>query len=156
MRIDILTALPSLFDSIFNASILNRAIKSGIVKIQTHNLRDFSESKQNKIDDYCYGGGAGMVLKIEPIAKCIRYLKKNRKYDSVIFMSPDGENLNQKISNDLSQAKNIIIICGRYKGIDQRVRDLFVDMEISIGNYVVSWEDDIIKKRRTFLLFMIY
>lgn len=138
MRIDIISALPSIFNGIFNTSILHRGIKAGIVTIKIHDLRSFSNHKQNKIDDYSYGGGAGMVLKAEPIAKCIRELKKKRKYDKVIFMSPDGEMLNQKISNKLSQAKNIIIICGRYKGIDQRVRDIFVDLEISIGSYVVS------------------
>ena len=124
MRIDILTALPSIFNSIFETSILQRGIKSGIVKI--------------KIDDYCYGGGAGMVLKPEPLAKCLRNLKKERKYNKIIYMSPDGQELNQKLSNNLSQLENIIVICGRYKGIDQRIRDLFVDLEVSIGEYVVS------------------
>ena len=112
-------------------------IKSGIVKIKIHDLRDYSDSKQ-KIDDYCYGGGAGMVLKPEPLAKCLRNLKKERKYNKIIYMSPDGQELNQKLSNNLSQLENIIVICGRYKGIDQRIRDLFVDLEVSIGEYVVS------------------
>jgi len=138
MRIDIITALPSILKGVFNTSILQRGIKKGIVNIHLHDLRNFSEHKQKKIDDYCYGGDAGMVLKIEPIAKCIRFLKNKRKYDTIIFMSPDGQQLNQKIANKLSQNKNIIIICGRYKGIDQRIRDIFVDLEISIGNYVVS------------------
>ena len=138
MRIDILTALPSIFNSIFETSILQRGIKSGIVKIKIHDLRDYSDSKQKKIDDYCYGGGAGMVLKPEPLAKCLRNLKKERKYNKIIYMSPDGQELNQKLSNNLSQLENIIVICGRYKGIDQRIRDLFVDLEISIGEYVVS------------------
>ncbi len=138
MRIDIISALPSIFNGIFDTSILHRGIKAGIVNIKIHDLRNYSNHKQNKIDDYSYGGGAGMVLKAEPIAKCIRELKSERKYDKVIFMSPDGNPLNQKLSNKLSQVKNIIIICGRYKGIDQRIRDLFVDLEISIGNYVVS------------------
>ncbi len=138
MRIDIITALPSILKGVFNTSILQRGIEKGIVNIHLHDLRNFSEHKQKKIDDYCYGGDAGMVLKIEPIAKCIRFLKSKRKYDTIIFMSPDGQQLNQKIANKLSQNKNIIIICGRYKGIDQRIRDIFVDLEISIGNYVVS------------------
>ena len=138
MRIDILTVLPSIFNSIFETSILQRGIKSGIVKIKIHDLRDYSDSKQKKIDDYCYGGGAGMVLKPEPLAKCLRNLKKERKYNKIIYMSPDGQELNQKLSNNLSQLENIIIICGRYKGIDQRIRDLFVDLEVSIGEYVVS------------------
>ena len=138
MRIDIISALPSLFESIFSSSILHRAIKTKIVKIKIHDLRDYSENKHKKIDDYSYGGNAGMVLKIEPIAKCITLLKKQRKYDIVIFMSPDGDLLSQKTCNQLSQKKNIIILCGRYKGIDQRVRDIFIDQEISIGNYVLS------------------
>ena len=138
MRIDILTALPSIFNSIFETSILQRGIKSGIVKIKIHDLRDYSDSKQKKIDDYCYGGGAGMVLKPEPLAKCLRNLKKERKYNKIIYMTPDGQELNQKLSNNLSQLENIIVICGRYKGIDQRIRDLFVDLEVSIGEYVVS------------------
>ena len=138
MRIDIISALPSIFKGVFETSILNRGIKAGIVKVEIHDLRSYSNHKQKKIDDYSFGGGAGMVLKPEPLAKCIRALKKERKYNKVIFMSPDGKQLNQKISNKLSQLKNLIIICGRYKGIDQRIRDLFVDLEISIGEYVVS------------------
>ena len=138
MRIDIISALPSVFKGVFETSILNRGIKAGIVKVEIHDLRSYSNQKQKKIDDYSFGGGAGMVLKPEPLAKCIRALKKERKYNKVIFMSPDGKQLNQKISNKLSQLKNLIIICGRYKGIDQRIRDLFVDLEISIGEYVVS------------------
>ena len=138
MRIDIISALPSVFNGIFDTSILHRGIKAGIVKVEIHDLRSYSNHKQNKIDDYSFGGGAGMVLKAEPIAKCIRELKSKRKYDKVIFMSPDGKLLNQKLSNKLSQIKNIIIICGRYKGIDQRVRDNLVTMELSIGDYVLS------------------
>jgi len=138
MRIDIISALPSVFKGVFETSILSRGIKAGIVKVEIHDLRSHSNHKQKKIDDYSFGGGAGMVLKPEPLAKCIRALKKQRKYNKVIFMSPDGKRLNQKISNKLSQLKNLIIICGRYKGIDQRIRDLFVDLELSIGEYVVS------------------
>ena len=138
MRIDIISSLPSLFESFFASSILNRAIVNKIVKVKIHDLRDYSENKHKKIDDYSYGGEAGMVLKIEPIAKCIQNLKKKRKYDTIIYMTPDGDMLNQKKCNELSQKKNIIILCGRYKGVDQRVRDLFIDQEISIGNYVLS------------------
>ena len=138
MRIDIISSLPSLFDSFFSTSILHRAIKRSIVKIKIHDLRNYSENKHKKIDDYSYGGEAGMVLKIEPIAKCISLLKKKRKYDTIIYMTPDGEVLNQKKCNELSQKKNIIILCGRYKGVDQRVREIFIDQEISIGNYVLS------------------
>ncbi len=138
MRIDIISSLPSLFNSLFSTSILHRAIKKKIVKIQIHDLRDYSENKHKKIDDYSYGGEAGMVLQIKPIAKCINRLKKIRKYDTIIYMTPDGNTLNQKKCNELSQKKNIIILCGRYKGVDQRVRDLFIDEEISIGDYVVS------------------
>ena len=138
MRIDIISALPSVFKGVFETSILSRGIKAGIVKVEIHDLRNYSKHKQKKIDDYSFGGGAGMVLKPEPLAECIRALKKERNYNKVIFMSPDGKQLNQKISNKLSQLKNLIIICGRYKGIDQRIRDLFVDLELSIGEYVVS------------------
>ena len=138
MRIDIISALPQLLESFFSTSILHRAIEKKIVNIKIHDLRDYSDDKHKKIDDYCYGGEAGMVLKIEPIAKCIKELKNKRKYDTIIYMSPDGNTLNQKKCNELSQKKNIIILCGRYKGVDQRVRDLFIDQEISIGNYVLS------------------
>ena len=138
MRIDIISALPQLLESFFSTSILHRAIEKKIVNIKIHDLRDYSNDKHKKIDDYCYGGEAGMVLKIEPIAKCINELKNKRKYDTIIYMSPDGKTLNQKKCNELSQKKNIIILCGRYKGVDQRVRDLFIDQEISIGNYVLS------------------
>jgi tRNA (guanine37-N1)-methyltransferase len=138
MRIDIISALPAVFKGIFDSSILQRGIQAGIVNVEIHDLRKYSNNKQNKIDDYSYGGGAGMVLKAEPIAKCIRTLQRKRKYDTIIFMTPEGKELNQKMSNKLSQLKNIIIICGRYKGIDQRIRDVFVDLEISIGRYVVS------------------
>jgi len=138
MRIDIISALPQLLESFFSTSILHRAIEKKIVNIKIHDLRDYSDDKHKKIDDYSYGGEAGMVLKIEPIAKCIKELKNKRKYDTIIYMSPDGNTLNQKKCNELSQKKNIIILCGRYKGVDQRVRDLFIDQEISIGNYVLS------------------
>lgn len=137
MRIDIISPLPQLLHAPFSTSILARAIDKKIVKINIHDLRDYAQNKHKKIDDYSYGGGGGMVLMIEPIAKCIEKLKKQRKYDSIIFMTPDGEKLTQQKSNLISQLKNIIILCGRYEGIDQRIRDLFVDEEISIGDYVL-------------------
>ncbi len=138
MRIDIITVLPELMQSPFNDSILKRAQEKGIVKIKFHNLRDYSTNKQKSIDDYQFGGGAGMVMMIEPIDLCISKLKKERNYDEVIYMTPDGSTLNQGIANELSLKENIIILCGHYKGVDQRVRDLFVTREISIGDFVLS------------------
>jgi tRNA (guanine37-N1)-methyltransferase len=138
MRIDIISALPKLLDTPFTTSILARAIENKIVNIHIHDLRKFANNNKNQIDDYAYGGGGGMVLMIEPIAKCIEDLKKDTEYDAVIFMTPDGEKLQQQVANKLSQYKNIIIICGRYEGVDQRVRDLFVTEEISIGDYVLT------------------
>ena len=138
MRIDIITALPSLLESPFNDSILKRAQEKGHVELIIHNLRDYSVDKHKNIDDYAFGGGAGMVLSIEPIAACIDHLKESCEYDEIIYMSPDGELLNQKISNQLSQLKNIIILCGHYKGIDERVREHYITKEISIGDYVIS------------------
>ena len=138
MRIDIISALPDLLKTPFQTSILARAINKKIVQIHVHDLRKYSKNKKQQIDDYSYGGGGGMVLMIEPIAKCIETLKKERTYQMVIFMTPDGDKLSQKISNQLSQLKNIIILCGRYEGVDQRVRDLFIDKEISIGDYVLT------------------
>ena len=138
MNIDIITALPSLIESPFNDSILKRAIERKIVNLKIHNLRDYSLNKQKSIDDYAFGGGAGMVLSIEPIFRCIESLKKKINYDEVIYMSPDGELLNQSISNQLSLKKNIIILCGHYKGVDERVRANLITKEISIGNYVLS------------------
>jgi tRNA (guanine37-N1)-methyltransferase len=138
MRIDILSALPDLLKTPFTTSILARAIEKKIVEIHTHDLRNYAKKTKNQIDDYSYGGGGGMVLMIEPIAKCIENLKKERDYQSVIFMTPDGEKLNQQISNQISQYKNIIILCGRYEGVDQRIRDIFIDREISIGDYVLT------------------
>ena len=122
MRIDIISAIPSLLDSYFEHSILQRAQQKKIVEIHVHDLRDFSLNKQKSIDDYAFGGGAGMVLSIEPLFNCIESLKKNRVYDEVIFMCPDGNLLNQRMANHHSLQKNLIIICGHYKGIDQRVR----------------------------------
>jgi len=138
MRIDIITALPSLLESPFNDSIIKRAKEKKLIDLQIHNLRDYSTNKQKSIDDYAFGGGAGMVLCIEPIFNCIQHLQSNTKYDEIIFMTPDGDKLNQPICNQLSLKKNLLIICGHYKGIDQRVRDHLVTREISIGDYVLS------------------
>ena len=138
MRIDILSATPELLESPFSGSILKRAIDKKIVQIHFHNLRNYSSDKHQKIDDYQFGGGSGMVLMIEPIDNCITELKKYNNYDEIILMTPDAILLNQKISNRLSTLKNIIIICGHYKGVDQRVRDNLITMELSIGNYVLS------------------
>ena len=138
MRIDIITVLPELLTSPFEASILKRAIEKDLVEVHFHNLRDYTDTKYRNVDDYQFGGGAGMVLMIEPIDKCTTGLKSEREYDEVIYMTPDGETLNQKTANTLSMSKNIIILCGHYKGVDQRVRDLFITKEISIGDYVLS------------------
>ena len=138
MRIDILSSLPHLLKAPFTTSILAKAIEKKIVEIHIHDLRDYAANSKNQIDDYSYGGGGGMVLMIEPIANCIETLQKERKYDTVIFMTPDGKKLTQKTCNQLSQEKNIIILCGRYEGIDQRIRDVLIDKEISIGDYVMT------------------
>ena len=138
MRIDIITVLPELLKSPFEASILKRAIEADLVEVHFHNLRDYTTDNYKTIDDYQFGGGAGMVMLIEPIDKCISKLKSQRQYDEVIYMTPDGETLNQGIANTLSLKENIIILCGHYKGVDQRVRDMFVTKEISIGDYVLS------------------
>ncbi|MEE3085529.1 MAG: tRNA (guanosine(37)-N1)-methyltransferase TrmD [Bacteroidota bacterium] len=138
MRIDIITLFPELLRSPFEVSILKRAIKSKKAVINFHNLRDYAYNKNKQVDDYPFGGGAGMVMKIEPIDLCIRQLKKERTYDEVIYLTPDGEQLNQNISNNMSTKKNIIILCGHYKGVDQRVRDHLITREISIGDFVLS------------------
>ena len=138
MKIDIISAVPSLLKSPFEDSILKRAQNKGIVEVNIHNLRDYSTNNQKSIDDYAFGGGAGMVLSIEPIDKCIGSLKEKTNYDEVIFMTPDGEKLNQKVSNQLSLHSNIIVLCGHYKGIDERVRQHLITKEISIGDYVLS------------------
>lgn len=138
MRIDIITVLPGLLESPFNDSILKRALEKGLAEIHLHNLRDYTDNKYRQVDDYQFGGGAGMVLMIEPIDRCISALKAERNYDEVIYMSPDGETLTQKTANSLSLLKNIIILCGHYKGVDQRVRDHFITREISVGDYVLS------------------
>lgn len=138
MRIDILTLLPQLLESPFNDSIIKRAQEKGCVEIHVHNIRDYSTHRQKSVDDYQYGGGAGMVMTIQPIADCINKLKGEREYDDVIYMTPDGIVLEQTHCNTLSLAKNLIILCGHYKGVDQRIRDIFVTKEISIGSYVLS------------------
>jgi len=138
MRFDIITVLPGLLESPFAHSILLRAQKKGVAEIHVHNLRDYATNKQKSVDDYPYGGGSGMVMTIEPFAACIEKLKAERDYDEVIFLSPDGETLNQGMANQLSIKQSIMLLCGHYKGIDQRIRDLFVTREISIGDYVLS------------------
>ena len=138
MRIDIITVLPELLKSPFEASILKRAQDKGLVEVHLHNLRDYSLGNYKQVDDYQYGGGAGMVMMIEPIDKCISKLQSERDYDEIIYLTPDGVTLNQNIANELSLKGNIIMLCGHYKGVDQRVRDLFVTREISIGDYVLS------------------
>jgi len=138
MRIDIISAVPDLMTSCFGHSILKRAINNKLVEVNLINLRDYSTNKQKSIDDYPFGGGAGMVLMIEPIAACLNDLKAQRQYDEVIYMSPDGELLNQQMCNQYSLLKNIVILCGHYKGIDERVREHLVTKEISIGDYVLS------------------
>jgi tRNA (guanine37-N1)-methyltransferase len=138
IRFEILSVLPSLLESPFAHSILHRAQKKGLTEIFVHNLRDYSSNKHKSVDDYPYGGGSGMVMMIEPFAVCIEKLKSEREYDEIIFMTPDGVTLNQSLANQLSSAKNIMILCGHYKGIDQRVRDLYVTREMSIGDYVLS------------------
>lgn len=138
MRIDIITLHPGLLESPFQHSIVKRAIDKKLVEINLINLRDYGIGNYKQVDDSPFGGGAGMVMTIEPIAKCIEELKAQRKYDEVIYMSPDGELLNQERANTFSLAKSLIILCGHYKGVDERVRELFITKEISIGDYVLS------------------
>lgn len=138
ISIDIISCQPELLRSPFDHSIIKRAKEKEKVKISIHNLRNYSEDKHKKVDDSPFGGGGGMVLKIEPIYNCIESIKKNKKIDEIIFMSPDGEKLSQKMSNDLSLKKNIIILCGHYNGIDERVREKYITKEISIGDYVLT------------------
>ncbi len=138
MRIDIISVVPDLLESPFSASILKRAIEKGLVEIHLHNLRDYTSNNYKQVDDYQFGGGAGMVLMIEPIDKCISKLKSERNYDEVIYMTPDGEQMKQGLVNTLSLKKNLIILCGHYKGVDERVREHFITKEISIGDYVLS------------------
>lgn len=138
MRIDIITVLPELMKSPFEASIMKRAIEKGLVEVYFHNLREYTTDNYKTVDDYQFGGGAGMVMMIEPIDKCISQLKSERDYDEIIYLTPDGTTLNQKMANALSLKENLILLCGHYKGVDQRVRDHFVTKEISIGDYVLS------------------
>ena len=138
MRIDIITLFPELLKSPFEASILKRAIDSGKAEVEFHDLRKYSTNKQKQVDDYPFGGGAGMVLMIEPIDRCIQALKKERDYDAIIYLTPDGETLNQQRANHFSTFSNLILLCGHYKGVDQRVRDHLITHEISIGDFVLS------------------
>lgn len=138
MRIDIITCLPRLLDSFFAHSILKRAQDAGHAQVFVHDLRDYTTTKHRQVDDYAFGGGAGMVLSIEPIARCIRALQSQQHYDEIIYMTPDGERFEQKTANRLSMSENLIILCGHYKGVDERVREHFITKEISIGDYVLS------------------
>jgi tRNA (guanine37-N1)-methyltransferase len=138
MRLDIITCLPRLLESPFSDSILKRAQEKGLVTIKVHDLREYSTNKHRTTDDYAFGGGAGMVMMIEPIDRCITALKAERVYDEIIYMSPDGDLLNQSIANQLSLKENLILLCGHYKGIDERVREHLITREISIGDYVLS------------------
>lgn len=138
MRIDIITVLPQMVEPFMNESIVARAQKKGLAEIHIHNLRDYTLDKWRRVDDYPYGGFAGMVMQIEPIDRCITHLREERDYDEIIFTSPDGERFTQHTANDLSMMQNIIILCGHYKGIDQRVRDHLVTREISVGDYVLT------------------
>lgn len=138
MRIDIISAVPEVLESPLNTSIIRNARQAGIVDIRLHNLRDYSSDKHRKVDDYPYGGGAGMVLSVQPIFSCIEQLKKERPYDAVVFTAPEGKMFDQREANGLSLLNNMIILCGHYKGVDQRVRDALVTHEYSIGDYVLS------------------
>ncbi len=138
MRIDIISVLPELMESPFQTSILKRAMEKGLAEVHFHQLRDWAFNKHKRVDDEQYGGGAGMVMTVEPLDLCISELKSQRKYDEIIYLTPDGETLNQKIANALSITENLIFLCGHYKGIDQRVRDMHVTREISIGDYVLT------------------
>ena len=138
MRIDILTILPELLQGPFSESIMKRAQERGLLDLEIHNIRDYSKNKHKKVDDTQYGGGAGMVMTIQPIADLIEKLQSERNYDEIIFMTPDGEVLEQEICNDLSLKGNIIILCGHYKGIDERIREHYITREISIGSYVLT------------------
>jgi tRNA (guanine37-N1)-methyltransferase len=138
MRIDIISVVPKLMESFFAHSILKRAETKGLAEIHLHDLREYATGKNRQVDDYAFGGGAGMVLQVEPIARCIRALQAERQYDEIIYLTPDGERLEQRMVNQLSLQTNLLFLCGHYKGVDQRVRDLFVTQEISIGDYVLS------------------
>ena len=138
MHIDIITVVPGLLEGPFSHSILKRAEEKGLATVRVHNLRDYATGKQKQVDDYAFGGGAGMVMMIEPIARCIEALQQERTYDEIIYMTPDGETFDQPMANSLSLRQNLLILCGHYKGVDQRVRDKFITKEISIGDFVLS------------------
>ena len=138
MNIDILTLFPEMFESPFGHSIIKRAVDKSLVEIKLHNIRDYSKHKQRSVDDYPYGGGAGMVMQIEPIDHCISSLKEQTTYDEVIYLSPDGELFDQKMANQLSTKQNIMFLCGHYKGVDERVREHLITQEVSIGNFVLT------------------
>lgn len=138
MRIDIITVLPELIEGFFSHSILKRAQDKGLVEIHLHHLREYTEDKHRRVDDYPYGGFAGMVMKVEPIERCINHLKSEREYDEIIFTTPDGEQFDQPMANSLSMKKNLIILCGHFKGIDYRIREHLITKEISIGDYVLT------------------
>lgn len=138
MRIDIITVLPEIFESVLSTSILKRARQKGLATLVVHNLRDYTNDAYRKVDDYPFGGEAGMVMKIEPVDRCITHLKSERTYDEIIFTSPDGETFNQQIANRMSMLENIIILCGHYKGVDYRIREHLITREISIGDYVLT------------------
>ena len=138
MRIDIITVLPEILEGFINESIIARARKKGLVEIHLHNLRDYTSDKWRRVDDYPYGGFAGMVMQCEPIDRCISALKAEREYDDVIYVSPDGEQFDQRMANEMSMQGNLIILCGHYKGIDQRVRDHLITREISVGDFVLT------------------
>ncbi|MDN3669285.1 tRNA (guanosine(37)-N1)-methyltransferase TrmD [Echinicola jeungdonensis] len=138
MRIDIITVVPGLLEGPFSHSILKRAEDKGLAKVRIHNLRDYASGKQKQVDDYAFGGGAGMVMMVEPIAKCIQALQAERNYDEIIYMTPDGQPFNQPVANELSLKGNLIILCGHYKGVDERVRQKYITREISIGDFVLS------------------
>jgi tRNA (guanine37-N1)-methyltransferase len=138
MQIDILTIFPEMFEGPFGHSIIKRAKEKGLVTINLHNIRDFSTSKHKNVDDYPFGGEAGMVMMIEPVSRCIETLQEKTRYDEIIYLSPDGDLLTQKLANQLSIAKNLIFLCGHYKGIDERIREHFITREVSVGDYVLS------------------
>lgn len=138
MHIDIITVVPGLLEGPFSHSILKRAEEKGLATVRIHNLRDYATGKQKQVDDYAFGGGAGMVMMIEPIARCIEALQQVRTYDEIIYMTPDGKTFDQPMANTLSLKQNLLILCGHYKGVDQRVRDKFITKEISIGDFVLS------------------
>ncbi len=138
VRFDIITVVPELLESPLNHSIMKRAQQKGLLEVHLHNLRDYAINKHKQVDDYAFGGGAGMVIRVEPVADCIQKLQSERTYDAIIYTTPDGVTLNQQACNQLSMLNNVIILCGHYKGVDERIRERFVTMEISIGDYVLS------------------